>query len=122
MGLNLVYDYGQTPLDVNETEGLLIKLIVANQKDLNEYEQNNILKAAEWLDTEIFSPDIVLSESFIKYLHKQMYGEVWSWAGKFRKSEKNIGVNSIYIGTDLRQLFDDVNYWIENKVFTHDEI
>ena len=51
-----------------------------------------------------------------------MYDEVWSWAGKFRKSEKNIGVSWFKISVELKILLDDIKYWIENKTFLPDEI
>ena len=51
-----------------------------------------------------------------------MFENVWIWAGKFRKSEKNIGVNWININVDLKILLDDTTFWIENKTYTSDEI
>ena len=51
-----------------------------------------------------------------------MFGKVWKWAGTFRKSEKNIGVDWIKIGIELRILLDDTNYWIENDTYPPDEI
>lgn len=55
-------------------------------------------------------------------LHKRMYGEVWEWAGRFRNTNKNIGVDKYQIGIELRTLLDDCRYWIENKTFPEDEI
>lgn len=40
-----------------------------------------------------------------------MFGQVWSWAGAYRNSERNIGVAPYDISTDLRNLFDDVAAW-----------
>lgn len=51
-----------------------------------------------------------------------MYGEVWKWAGKFRKSDKNIGVTWTTINLELKKLIDDTLYWIENRTFSPDEI
>ena len=51
-----------------------------------------------------------------------MYGEVWKWAGSFRKTNKNLGVDKFQIGIELRKLLDDTKYWIENKSFSEDEI
>ena len=64
----------------------------------------------------------ISSEGFIKKLHKKMFSDVWTWAGCFRLSEKNIGVSWNIIGIELRKLLDDVNYWIENKVYSETEI
>lgn len=121
MGLIFEYIYGQTPLSEEEKEGLLIKSITT-RGELDELEQLNIEKAVEWTLENKFSKEKILSEVFIKLVHKKMLGDVWEWAGKFRRSEKNIGVDWIRIGVDLRMLLDDTKYWIENNTYSSDEI
>ena len=121
MGLKLEYKDGQTPLDEDETEGLLIKSITTHG-ELDEHEQLNIEKAIQWIVQSKITTDALLEEVFIKKLHKKMFGNVWSWAGKFRKSEKNIGVEWIKIGTELKCLLDDAKFWIENKTYQPDEL
>jgi Fic-DOC domain mobile mystery protein B len=51
-----------------------------------------------------------------------MYAEVWAWAGEFRKTNKNIGVDKWQILTELRNLLNDVRYWHENNTYQPDEI
>jgi len=51
-----------------------------------------------------------------------MFADVWKWAGEFRTTNKNIGVDKFQIGVELRNLLHDCNYWIDNKVFPEDEI
>ena len=121
MGLDLDYQDGQTPLSEEEKDGLLLKTITTHG-ELDEHEQLNIEKAVEWVIKTKFKKSQVLTEKFIKTLHKKMLGNVWSWAGDFRKSEKNIGVKWILIGIELKALLDDTNYWIENKTFPNEEI
>lgn len=121
MGLDLKYEDAQTPLSEEEKEGLLIKSITTHG-ELNEHEQLNIEDAIKWIINAKFKKNKILTEKFIKTLHKKMFGNVWSWAGEFRKSEKNIGVKWVNIGTELRALLNDTNYWIENKTYSPDEI
>ena len=121
MGLELEYQDGQTPIDEDEKKGLLIKSITTNG-ELNEHEQLNIENAVEWIIQTKFKPDKILTEQFIKKVHKKMYSDVWKWAGEFRKSEKNIGVEWINISIELKYLLDDTKYWIENKIYSPDEI
>ncbi|MEL6306467.1 MAG: cell filamentation protein Fic, partial [Bacteroidota bacterium] len=90
MGLELKYDEGQTPLDEEEKEGLKIKSITT-QGELDEFEQLNIEKAVEWTIRSNLKFEKILTEKFVKDFHKRMYGDVWKWAGEFRKSEKNLG-------------------------------
>lgn len=121
MGLNLTYTDGQTPLDEDEKNGLKLKSITT-QKELDEFEQINIEKAVEWTIHANLKPEKILTEKFIKDVHKKMYGDVWKWAGEFRKTNKNIGVQWTQIGVELKNLLDDSKYWIENKTYAPDEI
>jgi fido (protein-threonine AMPylation protein) len=82
MGLNLEYKNGQTPLNEEEKEGLLIKTIVTLQ-ELDEFEQLNIEKAIEWTIRSKFKAENILTEKFVKQVHKKMFGGVWKWAGNF---------------------------------------
>lgn len=121
MGLNLKYANGQTPLDEDEKEGLKIKSITT-QKELDEFEQLNIEKAVEWTIRANLKPEKILTEKFIKDLHKKMYSDVWKWAGEFRKTDKNIGIKWTQIGIELKNLLDDTKYWIDNNTFPPEEI
>lgn len=121
MGLVLDYHEGQTPLEEEEKEGLLIPTI-ATREELDEFEQQNIEQAIAWTMRRSFKAESVFTETFIKTVHRQMYGEVWVWAGEFRHTNKNIGVDKWQIPTALRSLLDDVKYWYENVSFPPDEI
>jgi len=121
MGLDGSYLEGQTPLDVDEREGLLISTI-ATRMELNEFEQQNIEQAMQWSIGRSFHPTTVFSQDFLCGLHQRMYSDVWSWAGEFRKTNKNIGVDKWKIATELKYLLDDVNYWYENNIYPFDEL
>jgi len=121
MGLDLDYTDGQTPLDEDEKEGLLIPTITT-RGDLDEFEQLGVEKANEWLLGRKLSVEKILTEEFVRDLHRRMFSDIWRWAGEFRKTEKNIGVDPVKIPIELRNLLDDCKYWIENKVFNEDEI
>lgn len=51
-----------------------------------------------------------------------MFGHVWRWAGEFRRSQKNIGIEWLQVPTALWQLFEEVNGWLEFNSFPPDEI
>jgi len=120
MGLDLKYNDGQTPLDEDEKEGLLIESI-ATRGELDEFEQQNIEDAIQWSLTRRFKSEQILSETFIKELHKRMYRNVWRWAGEYRKTNKNIGVDKLEIPVALRSLIDDASYWLEHNVYEPEE-
>ncbi len=121
MGLKLDFRPGQTPLSEEERGGLKIKSITTRQ-ELDEFEQKNIEIAVEWSDRQPCSLNNFLTEKFVKKLHQKMLGQVWQWAGQFRLSDKSIGIDARLIPVALRQLLDDCRYWLDNKVFSEEEI
>ena len=121
MGLEMQYASGQTPLDEDEKEGLLIP-IISTRRELDEFEQQNIESAVLWSLKRSFSAENIFTESFIKGLHKRMYGDVWGWAGAFRQSNKNIGVDKWEIALKLRELLGNTIFLIKNQVYEPDEI
>lgn len=121
MGLDLEYIDGQTPLDEDEKDGLLIATI-ATRGELDEFEQQNIEQAIQWALTRSFKPEAIFTQDFICNVHKRMYATVWKWAGEFRKTNKNIGVDKWQIPTELKYLLDDALYWHKNNTYTADEI
>ena len=121
MGLDLSYYQGQTPIDEEEKEGLLIRTI-STRGELDELEQANIVEALVWSSQVVHKMDEILSINFIKHIHKKMFSEVWDWAGSFRKTNKNIGVDKFIIGQELHKLLEDCRFWIENNVYPADEI
>ena len=121
MGLALAYIDGQTPIDEDEKYGLLIETI-ATKAELDEFEQQNIEEALLWTFGKKFSPQNVFTGKFICNLHKRMYGNVWAWAGNYRKTNKNIGIDKFQIQMELKILCDDAMFWIENQTFPPEEI
>jgi len=117
---NFEYPDGATPLDPNELSGLKLDYITTRE-ELNRWEQDNINEAINWLEKRRNKKDI-LNQAFVKKLHKKMFEKVWSWAGSFRQTNKNIGVDKYVIGQELLLFLDDVKYWIENQTYKPDEI
>ena len=121
MGLDVDYIDGQTPLDEDEKDGLLINTI-ATRGELDEFEQQNIEEAVQWTLERSFKPDTIFTEDFVRMVHKRMYANVWKWAGAFRNTNKNIGTDKWQISAELRTLLDDVRYWHQHSVYSADEI
>lgn len=107
-----------TPLTPGEQREL-IPAHIAYRRELNDAEQENIARGQDWALKSRRDP---LSEKFITDLHKRMLGDVWRWAGKFRKSERNLGIPFYEIPAALRQLLDDTKAWIDYKSYPPDEI
>ena len=111
-------DDAATPLTPEEREGL-IPTYITLRRELNEAEQIGIADADRWAFSRKRD---VLDEAFLRSLHKRMFGKVWRWAGQYRTTARNIGVDAYRIGVELQQLLGDVRYWIENATYSPDEI
>jgi Fic-DOC domain mobile mystery protein B len=111
-------DEANTPLDAEEREQLIPSYITL-RRELNEAEQVNIAGAAKWLSTRKRD---VLNEKFLRELHKRMFGKVWRWAGSYRRTARNIGVDAYRIPMDVAQTIDDAKFWIANNTYSPDEI
>lgn len=111
-------DDNSTPLTEEEKQQLKAKW-VTTRSELNELETKGIAEAEIWL---LKNKKAILNESFIKTLHKKMFGDVWKWAGTFRTTERNIGAAPYEIQPKLRILLDDVKFWITHKTYPEKEI
>ena len=120
MGLGLEYIDGQTPLNEDEKEGIMIPFI-STRDEFDEFEQQNIEKAIEWTIKRKFKKEEILSELFTRELHRKMFGDVWKWAGEFRRTEKSIGIDPVRISISLKQLCDDCLYCVDSKGYSDEE-
>ena len=110
---------GATPLDPDELEGLKLPHI-QTQDELDQVEHANVQEGLKWLSRQRKYKDF-LNEGFVKKLHEHLLGQVWGWAGQFRQTEKNIGVDPLFISVQLRDLLDDARVWIEKRTYSREE-
>jgi len=113
------YAPGATPLDPDEAAGL-VPSHITTQADLNAWEQANILQAVRWIARQ--KKRALLTEGFVRDLHRRMFDQTWKWAGTFRQSNKNIGVDWTQVAVKLRNLLDNTRFQIDHKVFEPDEL
>jgi len=98
--------FGSTPLNDEEKEGLIPRALTM-KSELNEAEQENILKANIWLDRSNMSVEQLLTTKMMKTIHGRMFSQVWRWARQFRRTDKNIGIAWWDIPTQLDSLLAD---------------
>ena len=113
------YPAGATPIDPDETKGLLLTHITT-RGELDRWEQDNIVEALAWLDRT--KPAEILNEQFVKELHRRMFAHVWKWAGHFRQSDKNIGGPWHQVPASLKVLCGDARLWLELREESPDQI
>lgn len=109
---------GATPMDPDEVEGLIPRHLTL-KRELDEFEQANILAAQDWVERRI--PRQLLTEAYLRMVHKRMFNKTWKWAGQFCKSEKSIGIDPVQISVNVRNLLEDVKCWREFNTYPVDE-
>ncbi|WP_036666293.1 mobile mystery protein B [Paludibacterium yongneupense] len=117
--MEFTYQLGQTPLEPDEKEGLKPKH-VSTQAELNEWEQYNIIKGTRWAQRQLKQD--ILDDVFLRELHKRMFGDTWTWAGTYRKSDKNIGCDWRQVSMRVRNLLENTRYQVEHQVMSPDEL
>ena len=102
---------GAIPVNEEEAAGL-IPTFVATRADLNLVEQAGIAAAHRWASSTPTACEVdqVLSEPFALQLHRQMFATVWRWAGTYRTSERNIGVDPALVAVAVRDLVDNARH------------
>jgi len=111
-----------TPLD--DISGLkLASDKVYSLREIYVAEANNIaLATIKYLSAPPSKKVASFSYEWLSQLHKEMFGDVWDWAGKFRQVELSIGIKAYQVPTVLKELADDIAYWDKNKTFDMYEI
>ena len=99
---------GETPIDVS---GLKRKGI-HTRAELNRAEAENIRKAVvKYLAAKPSRRAAPFTLSWSKRLHKQMFGDIWKWAGEFRQENLNLGCEWHQVPMQLQALLDDLAFW-----------
>lgn len=116
---------GKTTLTQEEQDGL-IPAYITFRNELNAAEWANIIKAESSLlgrrsPSKRGEVAKLIDEAYILRAHKLMFGDVWRWAGTYRRSDKNIGVSWWQIPVEMRMLLDNAKAWLDGKVYTPDE-
>ncbi len=108
----------------DDISGLLLDTSINyTLQDIYFYEAKNITKAIlKYLSAKPNKKLAPFSYEWFLTLHKEMFGEVWDWAGKLRQVELSIGVKAYLVPMELKKLVDDLEFWDKNKSFSIFEI
>lgn len=95
---------------------------ILSRRDLDRFEQANNQKARLWYAENPRNLDWLLSREGVRTVHKRMFDDVWAWAGTYRSTEKNIGVDPSMVQVELENLLADTRYWMANETYAPEEI
>jgi Fic-DOC domain mobile mystery protein B len=112
-------DQAATPLTPEERGGLRLQHITLRH-ELNEVEQHGVFAADVWAFAR--TRRTLLTEQFILTLHRRMFGTVWTWAGHYRTSQKNLGLDHWTIRPEIRTLLADSRVWLDKQSYPPDEL
>lgn len=103
---------GATPLSPDDYVDL-IPMWISTRDDLNQAEAANISDAQDLYFSRRLSLPTILDDYFVRKLHMNMYSDVWKWAGKYRTRELSIGVPSVQVAVEVKNLMEDSAFWLE---------
>lgn len=105
--------WGATP--ILESSGLKLPWVKAREQ-LNEAEADNILNASSKYFSKRKFPSQWFHEKALRQIHCDMFEHVWDWAGVYYQGPlRNIGVKFFQIPVQVRELCQDVLFWLGNK-------
>lgn len=120
----LATQYGQTPFDEDARFDLTPRYQhLVTLDEVNAAEAENIAGALVWLDAGPYAtPDELLTQPALRDLHRRMFGDVWTWAGKLRRRDTNLGVDPSRIAEDWESLLRNTAAQIEHASYPAEEI
>jgi fido (protein-threonine AMPylation protein) len=100
---------GQTPLP--ESSGLKIK--IQTMGEVHQAEEENVHKATvKYFGKRLTKRSAPFDLSWVKKLHREMLGEVWKWAGEFRRADIDPKYEKCHqIEPRTQCLLDDLKSW-----------
>jgi fido (protein-threonine AMPylation protein) len=120
--------YGETPLDPEEADALTARARELlgddpTKADLYEAEQAVLAEVSEQLLDAVadgaLGLDEILSDHFLRDVHLRLYGDIWTWAGRLRTRELNIGIAPEQIAATLRTSLENLRYrWDHTQDWT----
>ncbi|MCU1432097.1 MAG: hypothetical protein JWP95_1202 [Actinotalea sp.] len=111
--------YGETPLDGDELAALhpdarAVLPDPPTKADIYDLEQAFQTAVTEDLVSAVLDGaigvDDVVADHFLRSLHARLYRDIWTWGGRLRRREINIGVAPEQIAVELRGSLDGILY------------
>jgi fido (protein-threonine AMPylation protein) len=85
---------------------------ITSHTEVSEHEASNIRKAtAKYLGAKPGRRTARFTYDWCLKLHREMFGDVWKWAGEIRTAPVNFGVPHHQIRTMLYDLMQDLPAW-----------
>jgi Fic-DOC domain mobile mystery protein B len=105
---------GETPIeDFSELKAKNIHY----RSQLNKVESVNITKAmSRYLAGTVTLKEAPFDYAWFLQLHREMFEDVWGWAGRLRRSQTTIGIDPRFIEQRLYDLSCNLHYWEDSPI------
>lgn len=116
--------YGETLVTEEERDALTpaVRELLGDpirKADLYDLEQQIQDEVADDLVTQVvngtLSTSDLLTDHFVRELHRRIYAPAWEWGGRQRARETNIGIAPERIAVEFRNSLDDLRYQWEHR-------
>jgi fido (protein-threonine AMPylation protein) len=117
--MSLTPGYGETPVPDDDLDSLHPRIRDSLGEPVSKAAVYDLEQAVQTGVTEDLVTAVIdgrltlaelLSDHFVRELHRRLYGEIWVWGGLFRTCELNIGVAPSQIAVQLRSSLDTFRY------------
>ena len=110
-----------TPLDEDERRALIPS--ISTRAELNAVERLNINEARVWaMRPSILKRADLLTDGFARELHRRMFNGVWRWAGRYRKTDRNLGWEVHRLTEGVHNAFADARSQLEHATYPLPEV
>jgi Fic-DOC domain mobile mystery protein B len=107
---------GQAP--VTETEKARLLPSLSTRAQLDEIEKLGIHAARVWaMKDAVLQRTDLLSEEFVRVLHRKMFGRIWRGAGEYRTTARDPGWEAHRIPEGIRMFLDDAEGWLRFSTY-----
>jgi Fic-DOC domain mobile mystery protein B len=104
---------GETPIDPSDLKDRSI----TTRKELSKAEALNIRKAhIKYLGGSVTKRLAPFDYTWLLRLHEEMFCDVWTWAGKLRHFNLNLGIKWDLISDQLYSLAQDIPFWVTSNM------
>jgi len=109
--------------DLSPEEQLQLIPSLTTRAELNAAERMNINAARLWaMRPRVLQRPDLLTDTFSRELHRNMFNHIWRWAGRYRTSERNLGWEVHRLSEGIRNAFGDTQCSMQHGTYPLTEV
>jgi Fic-DOC domain mobile mystery protein B len=108
------------PISDDEAEALMPGVRPRSRGEIDRLEHQGLFLTASSLLRRLDGGEdasFLWDDHKFRAAHQKAFGGVWTWGGKYRSRDTNIGVDPPAIATSMRMLMNNARTWREHKVY-----